>query len=85
MRPTIVSIDFFGEDDVPAREIHAHLSDGGCVHITGIESAGQKSYEQYNATVDQMWATLALAKAATPWLHGKGPRPDERRFIRKDK
>lgn len=84
MRPTITHITFLPETPGKnnSRKVIAHLSDGGEVHIVGVEAAGQKSFEQYNATVDQMWATIALAEGSVGWLHGEGPAPDPKRFIK---
>ena len=82
MRPTITKIQFINALETKNRKVIAHLSDGGEVHIIGVEAAGQKSFEQYKATVNQMWATIALAVASVGWLHGDGPAPDPKRFVK---
>ncbi len=83
MTPAITNIIFHGEDTVERRRVTAILEDGHSVTITPLTSLGQKTFHQGGATMDRLRATVDLAHACVPWLHGDGPRPALRRFLSK--
>ena len=81
MKPAITNVIFHGEDTAEGRSVTAILDDGHSVTITPMTSIGQKTFHQGGATMDRLRATVALAEACVPWLHGDGPRPALRRFL----
>lgn len=83
MKPAITNILFHGEDTAEERRVTAILEDGHSVTITPLTSLGQKTFHQGGATMDRLRATVGLAHACVPWLHGDGPRPALRRFLSK--
>lgn len=83
MKPAITNIIFHGEDTAEGRSVTAVLDDGHSVTITPLTSLGQKTFHQGGATMDRLCATVGLAHACVPWLHGDGPRPALRRFLGK--
>lgn len=83
MKPAITNIIFHGEDTAERRSVTAVLEDGHSVTITPLTSLGQKTFHQGGATMDRLRATVSLAHACVPWLHGDGPRPALRRFLSK--
>lgn len=83
MTPAITNIIFHGEDTAEGRSVTAILDDGHSVTITPLTSLGQKTFHQGGATMDRLRATVDLAHACVPWLHGDGPRPALRRFLSK--
>ncbi len=83
MKPAITNIIFHGEGAAEGRSVTAVLDDGHSVTITPLTSLGQKTFHQGGTTMDRLRATVALAQACVPWLHGDGPRPALRRFLGK--
>lgn len=83
MKPAITNILFHGENTAEGRSVTAILDDGHSVTITPLTSLGQKTFHQGGATMDRLRATVGLAHACVPWLHGDGPRPALRRFLSK--
>lgn len=83
MKPAITNIIFHGEDTAERRSVTAVLDDGHSVTITPLTTLGQKTFHQGGATMDRLRATVGLAHACVPWLHGDGPRPALRRFLSK--
>lgn len=81
MTPAITNILFHGEDAMEGRSVTAVLDDGHTVTITPLTSLGQKTFHQGGATMDRLRATVGLAHACVPWLHGDGPRPTLQRFL----
>lgn len=81
MKPAITNIIFHGEGAAEGRSVTAVLDDGHSVTITPLTSIGQKTFHQGGATMDRLRATVGLAHACVPWLHGDGPRPALRRFL----
>lgn len=81
MKLTIKNIIFHGEDTAEGRSVTAILEDGHSVTITPLTSLGQKTFHQSGTTMDRLRATVDLAQACVPWLHGDGPRPDLQRFL----
>lgn len=68
MKPNIIKVQFLeGDND---RRILCTLSDGGKVKIAPLNSFGEESFEQYNATLVQMQVTQPLAERSMKWLHG---------------
>ena len=53
------------------REVVVSLSNGGCVKIC----ACCESWEQYNATVDELQVTVGIAAVVNEWLHGSNIEP----------
>ena len=83
MKPEIIDIRFLNEDIVSARQVAAYLSNGTIIQIIGLETCGQKSFEQLGGTIEDKYATLPLAEAAVKWLHGGNLRPNISRFLKK--
>lgn len=81
MKPAITNILFHSDDTAKGRSVTAVLDDGHSVTITPLTSLGQKTFHQSGATMDRLRATVVLAQACVPWLHGDGPRPALRRFL----
>lgn len=66
-RYKVTNVEFVNEDNVDEREVHATLENGTEVHIC----ACQESFEQYNATRDELLSTLYIAEKVNGWLHGE--------------
>lgn len=70
----ISDIDLHYGESVDKREIHVTLDNGTIVKIC----ACHESWEQYNATTDELYTTVDVAEYYNSWLHGdEEPEPFE--------
>lgn len=70
----ITDIELVDNGNVDKREVHVTLDNGTIVKIC----ACYESWEQYNATTDELYTTVDVAEYYNDWLHGdEEPEPFE--------
>lgn len=73
----ISDINLHYGESVDEREVHVTLDNGTIVKIC----ACHESWEQYNATTDEDYATVDVAEYYNSWLHGdEEPEPFEKKL-----
>ena len=65
-RYQILSVDLEDDGDIDDRKVIVTLENG--TKIT-IESC-YESFQQYGGTENELWSSIGVAYAFTPWLHG---------------